>query len=147
MHHQIKPFINSTHCYVIFTKPSSKFSTMLNYIDANISSKNGKPIWVSRYNFMCLLNVPKIMKYYGPMQNLWEGWYIGEGYIILVKPYICQGLKTIWEINMHKGMLESKFLHHSCRKFIRDNYNSSTASDLHRYGTIVGVAKKLFPIM
>ena len=70
-----------------------RFLTMLNYIDANISSKNEKTIWISCYNFMYFVNVPKIMKYYGPIGNLWEGGYIGEGYIRLVKPYICQGFK------------------------------------------------------
>ena len=42
--------------------------------------------WVRSYNFMSLLNLPEVLKKYGPLRNLWEGGGQGERVISVVKP-------------------------------------------------------------
>ena len=80
------------------------FLTKFHEFDATVKSKKEKsmPGWISSYNFICLLNLPRIAKEYGPLRNLWEGGYQGEGFIRLVKPYMKSGFRINWEINVHK---------------------------------------------
>ena len=42
-----------------------------------------KKIWLKKYNFLSLLNIPDAMYQYGPLINLWEGSNQGEGYLRL----------------------------------------------------------------
>ena len=46
---------------------------------------NGKPIWLSKFNFLCLLNLPKTVEEFGPARNYFEGKYLGERYVQEVK--------------------------------------------------------------
>ena len=55
-----------------------------------------KPEWLSKSNFLSLLNLPEIMKRYGPLRLYWEGTMIGEKAIQEFKPY-CKGLKQNWQ--------------------------------------------------
>ena len=53
------------------------------------SKKKGKeqePIWLSTYNFMCLINLVENMMQFGPLRNFWEGKYIGEAMVKNIKP-------------------------------------------------------------
>ena len=40
----------------------------------------------SKYNYLSLLNIPRPMKLFGTMANLWEGSNQGEGNLRLAKP-------------------------------------------------------------
>ena len=71
-------------------------------------SRNGnrKPIWLSRYNFQSLLNIPSAMQKYGPLINYWEGSLIGEGYLRYVKPKLTSVRGLNWQKNTHTKLLE-----------------------------------------
>ena len=63
-----------------------------------------KRTWVRSYNFMSLLNLPDILKKYGPLRNLWEGGGQGERVLSVVKPSWC-GYRKNWMPNMLDRML------------------------------------------
>jgi len=88
------------------------FLTKFHEFDAELKSNEAKknPAWISSYNFICLLNLPRMAKEYGPLRNLWEGGYLGEGFIRHVKPHAKHGFRKNWEINLHKNVLKEKFL-------------------------------------
>ena len=90
------------------------FLSHFHKIDSTIRDHNNKsPSWVTSYNYLCLLNLPKMAEEFGPLRNLWEGGYIGEGFLRLVKPRINQGhfgMRKNWEINLHRSILNEKFL-------------------------------------
>ena len=48
--------------------------------------KSVKPIWLTRYNYLSLLNIPQFIKINSPLVNNWEGSLKGEGYLRYVKP-------------------------------------------------------------
>jgi hypothetical protein len=52
-----------------------------------LSSKlvEGKPMWLDKFNFLCLLNLPEILHEFGPARNYFEGKYLGERYVQEVK--------------------------------------------------------------
>jgi hypothetical protein len=45
----------------------------------------GEPQWLTKYNFLCLLNLPEIVREFGPARNYFEGKYLGERYVQEVK--------------------------------------------------------------
>lgn len=62
------------------------------------------PTWISSYNFLSLLNLPDVMRMYGPLRNLWEGGGQGEKVLTIVKPTWC-GFRKSWRMNMLDRML------------------------------------------
>lgn len=69
---------------------------------------NSKPEVVSKFNFCCLLNLPDTMRKFGPLRNLWEGDFKGEGIIRLVKPLITQGHKLNWQQYLLQNIVREK---------------------------------------
>jgi hypothetical protein len=59
-------------------------------------SKRKKPLFVSCFNFVSLLNLPECMRRYGSLRLLWEGDGKGEGAIRCLKRLINNGLKGRW---------------------------------------------------
>ena len=59
------------------------------------TGENIKPIWLTKYNFQSLLNIPETMNFMGPLVNLWEGSNQGEGYLRYAKPKISNIHKKI----------------------------------------------------
>jgi hypothetical protein len=55
------------------------------------------PSWITRYNLLCLLNLPETMKKFGTMRNLWEGGIDGEAYLKKVKYQLKAGLVNEWQ--------------------------------------------------
>jgi hypothetical protein len=54
------------------------------------------------------MNLPDAMKKYGPMRDLWEGSFRGEGFLRQTKPQMMQGFKPNWHINLHRNILQEK---------------------------------------
>ena len=69
-----------------------------------------KASWLSKYNFLCLLNLVDVLRKFGSLRNLWEGGYQGEGFLHKTKPVLKQDLRKNWEANTLKRMLESTAL-------------------------------------
>jgi hypothetical protein len=71
----------------------------LNYFDqfdTNMRKSNEKPTWLTSYNFLCLLNLPKTIEEFGPIRNYWEGGVMGEKLIQVVKP-LWNGFRKNWQ--------------------------------------------------
>lgn len=69
--------------------------------------------WVSCPNFTTLLNVPRMIKLYGSLRDLWEGDFKGEGSIREIKPVVAKvGNKANWavsaltKIHQNRGMTD-----------------------------------------
>ena len=58
--------------------------------------KGNRPLIETTGNLSSLLNLPGIMREFGPLRNYWEGGYKGEGIIGVVKPAITQGTHMPW---------------------------------------------------
>ena len=86
------------------------FLTLFERLDAGMRDKGEDPIGVTSYNFVCLLNLPKLMEQFGPLRNLWEGSFQGEGILRYVKPEVGMGVRVNWSLNVMINLLQSKAL-------------------------------------
>jgi hypothetical protein len=76
------------------------------------------PKWISKYNFLSLLNLIDQMEDLGTPRELWEGGYLGEGYLRVVKPTIKNGLRGNWETNLMSNLMKDKSLSLICNDII-----------------------------
>lgn len=70
------------------------------------STSRRVPPWISKYNFVCLLNIPDVMKKFGPIRNYWEGGIFGEK-ILQVAKGTWYGFTTNWARNMLRNMIDT----------------------------------------
>ena len=90
------------------------FLSHFDYLESTIrkDSSDGKkdkgPAVVSKYNFCCLMNLPEVMRKYGPLRDLWEGGPRGEGYLLHTKPHMTQGFRPNWHQNLLRRILREK---------------------------------------
>ena len=68
------------------------------------------PGWISCPNFASLMNIPETMRRYGPLKELWEGGYQGEGFLQFVKPEASYGMRENWNVRLAERILENKAL-------------------------------------
>ena len=76
--------------------------------DSKIERVKEKSAWISTYNLPSLLNLPETMKRYGPLRNLWEGGYLGEGMLVYVKPEAIYGMRKNWQTALLTRIHDSK---------------------------------------
>jgi hypothetical protein len=50
-----------------------------------VTAKKEKPLWIEKYNFLSLLNLPKIVEHFGLVRTYFEGKYLGERFVQDVK--------------------------------------------------------------
>jgi hypothetical protein len=82
-----------------------KFLNDYNKVDLGMG-KEELPSWLTQYNFLCLLNVPNIIKKYGYLRNIWEGGNEGEGFLRKYKGEMKNGLKPKWQVWTIKNLLQ-----------------------------------------
>jgi hypothetical protein len=82
-----------------------KFLIAYDLVDSRMIQKS-LPSWMTQYNFLCLLNIPKVMRKYGCMRNIWEGGVEGEGFLRKYKRELRNGLKPKWEMWTVKNLLQ-----------------------------------------
>ena len=75
---------------------------------ASSGTKAPKPTWIGTPDFMSLLNLPDIMRKFGPLHHLWEGKYQGEGFIPFAKKHMSTGLRGKWTTNTLTKILRDK---------------------------------------
>jgi hypothetical protein len=80
-----------------------RFLSSYHNVDRAMLKEGEKPGWLTSYNFLCLLNIPDLMQWYGPISNLWEGGCAGERYSQELKHRLKGGLKKNW----HKNLLDN----------------------------------------
>ena len=77
-------------------------------MDSRIAKKSGLPAWISAYNFLSLLNLPAVVRKYGPIRNLWEGSWVGEGILRFIKPTMIHGFRKNWAVATMKSLMRKK---------------------------------------
>jgi hypothetical protein len=83
--------------YISVEQSIRVFLTHFADMDEKLKRKSESVSWLSSYNFLSLLNLPDIIREYGPLRLIWEGGSMGEGFLRFVKPNINQGLRKGWE--------------------------------------------------
>ena len=84
-------------------------------MDKYITVSNQKPLWISSYSILNLLNLPTVMKQYGPLRNYWEGKTIGEAIVKKVKSnYSC--MHSQWYMSLTKKTLQMRSFLNICSK-------------------------------
>ena len=83
-----------------------------------LTDANKKPIWVSSYSMLNLLNLPKVMEMYGPLRNFWEGTTMGEGIIKRVKANYNR-MHPNWYMTLTERTLQMRSLHQILMKIER----------------------------
>lgn len=80
---------------------------------------------VSSFNFMCLMNLPKVMHEFGPLRCLWEGKCQGEGYLPTFKRFPWSGIRKNW----HKNHLLKLLRHKSFQNILPPTNDTTTLND------------------
>lgn len=70
---------------------------------------NKKPLWLSSYSMLNLLNLPKVMEQHGPLRNFWEGSTMGEGILKRVKEHYSR-MSPNWHMSLTKRVLQFRSL-------------------------------------
>ncbi|MFY7881041.1 MAG: hypothetical protein ACOVR6_01995 [Fimbriimonas sp.] len=81
------------------------FLTAFETFDGEMRGPRDKPTWITSYNFMCLMNIPLMLRNFGPVRNLWEGGGQGEKIIGLLKP-LWFGFRKNWHLNLMNNLLK-----------------------------------------
>ena len=84
------------------------FLTHFADMEDKLPLKKRLPTWLSCYNFLSLLNVPDVIREYGPIRNIWEGAAQGEGILRFVKPNVSNGMRRAWEHATMKTLMRKK---------------------------------------
>ena len=88
------------------------FLTAYDKLDSSISGGDNFPF--SCCNFASLIDLPDMMRKFGPLRNLWEGGPKGEGYFRIAKPQMKSGFNCVtWHYNLLTKSLNDKELDQS----------------------------------
>jgi len=116
------------------------FLSNFDTLDNLLREDRAKPSCISSYNFMCLMNLPRAMARFGPLRELWEGKFQGEGILLHVKSEMTQGKRKNWQGNLMKNVLRTKAFQnilHSKEKPVIDpcskEFLSRYQDQLHKY--------------
>ena len=80
------------------------FLSAYDNLDSKLRRKKEECSVVSKYNFLCMMNLPAMMESLGPLPFLWEGKNQGEGYLRKVKGTYYGGMmkNENWPVDMMK---------------------------------------------
>ena len=59
--------------------------------------QRAQPQWLTSYNFVCLLNIPQMIRMFGPVRNVWDGGLCAERFIQTPKALLAHGLFNNWD--------------------------------------------------
>jgi hypothetical protein len=94
--------------YSILERKIRVFLTHFAEMEEKLPLKTKLPTWLSCYNFLSLLNLPDVIRNYGPIRNIWEGAAQGEGVLRFVKPNVSNGMRRAWENATMKALMRKK---------------------------------------
>ena len=93
---------------------------------------NKKPLWLSSYSMLNLLNLPEVMKEHGPLRNFWEGSTMGEGILKRVKEHYSR-MSPNWHMSLTKRVLQFRSLHLIHKKIERlENPADTSQNDMFK---------------
>ena len=114
-------------------------------MDDKLTRKNAISAWLTAYNFLSLLNLPGIVRIYGPVRNIWEGSWVSEGFLRFIKPAMIHGLRKNWENSSMTSLMRMKGMQ-QLTKGLREETNDDACEtgdnekkSFHRYRAIVQV--------
>jgi hypothetical protein len=88
------------------------FLTKFDHVDAMLKNQEKiGPTWISSYNFLCILNIPNMIRRYGSLRHIWEGGECGEGFIRKVKRELKTGLRNNWRCWVMTNLLRNISYH------------------------------------
>jgi hypothetical protein len=99
----------------IFLSIYSRIEESIRLAEGGDTAKQ-KPDWVTHYNFTSLLNLPAVMREFGPLRNLWEGGECGEKFIRRSKDALSNGLRGNWEMVTAKKILTDQSIRNLCQR-------------------------------
>jgi hypothetical protein len=115
------------------------FLTCFEEFGMETRQEGSKPTWVTSYNFVCLLNLPQVIRQYGPIRNYWEGGGMGEKIIQLIKPN-WRGHRKNWQVNVLSKMLTNMAITRvaamGSEQYIHDDCDSDDDNDDDQHMTI-----------
>ena len=86
------------------------FLTRFADMEEHLAKLNALPSWLASFNCLSLLNLPRIVRQFGPIRNLWEGSWVGEGFLRFAKPAVKTGLRKFWQRSTMTSMARMKGL-------------------------------------
>ena len=107
------------------------FLSAFDRFDGKIRKSKDKPMWLSSYNYVCLLNIPEVMNEFGPLSNLWEGGGQGEKILRNVKP-IMNGYHKNWQRNALNKLLDNMALN----RLIEDSRKDDVTKAVDQLGEV-----------
>jgi hypothetical protein len=96
--------------YIELERTIRVFLTRFADLEENLAKKDALPSWLSSFNCLCLLNLPAIVRRYGPIRNIWEGSSVGEGFLRFAKPAVKHGLRKFWQRSTMTNLMRMKGL-------------------------------------
>jgi hypothetical protein len=81
------------------------FLTEFDILDQQVKTVGTKPKIIASFNFICLPNLLELTRRFGPLRNLWEGGFKGEGFIVPCKKFLQFGQRPGFEFNALKNRL------------------------------------------
>jgi hypothetical protein len=100
--------IDSEEYYVELERTIRVFLTRFADLEEHLAKKNVLPSWLAAFNCLSLLNLPGIVRQYGPIRNIWEGAWVGEGFLRFAKPAVVHGLRKFWERSTMNNLMRMK---------------------------------------
>ena len=98
--------------------------------DKKKSRMKRKPSWMTKYNYLSLLNIPTCIKLFGPMINLWEGSNQGEGYLRFAKPKLNNIHSKNWQQNAHSEILTEMSFDQVIENHVNNNLMTGRCSKI-----------------
>jgi hypothetical protein len=100
--------IDGEEYYVELSRTIRVFLTLFADLEERLTKKNALPSWLASFNCLSLLNLPDIVRLYGPIRNIWEGAWVGEGFLRFAKPAIVHGLRKFWQRSTMNNLMRMK---------------------------------------
>jgi hypothetical protein len=102
------PEVTNGECCSALDRKTRMFLTHFADMEERLPLRKRLPTWLSCYDFLSLLNLPDVIRDYGPIRNIWEGAAQGEGVLRFVKPNVSNGMRRAWEKATMKTLMRKK---------------------------------------
>ena len=113
------------------------FLSAFDRFENNLYPQRKVPGWISHYNFISLLNVPKVLEKYGSMRNIWEGGEKGEGFLKTVKSHIPNSYTKNWHVNLMTKLLKEKALYALTEEEMNKDREKGHKGHIYSSGTVL----------
>ena len=157
-HKMIMPVLISFHYLVSLIMTSNKeniekitigikiFLTLIHNLDKKMwEEKNEEgefvPIWITKYNFINLLNVTQQIAMFGKVKNLWEGGALGEKMIQVPKRFF-KTFQTNWE-SVLLSRIYQDYVVKNIQKEHKNERHKDNSTKYNSYKCLIEITYKL----